>query len=265
LVAALFQPREPATFEPTSAAVGPWDKRIVHGAAVAALFAGQLTPTDRTLSRLTVELVAPVSLAPLTLERSGPRGGSRVQREDAVLSCDGRTVATATSVIIRRAELDLPAKALVHDSPFAADDAPPLDRPYQPAEKRVGWPSFDSQSLILEWMQVADDPRPHQWISLALPVVEGTEIRGTEIAAVAADYAQTAVSWQLPYDSWSFVNAELTLHLSREPVGSWVGIRSESVVQATGSGFNAADLYDAAGRVGRSAAAVVVERRATTD
>ena len=48
---------------------------------------------------------------------------------------------------------------------------------------------------------------------------------------------------------------------SREPVGSWVGVRSECVVQEVGAGFNAADLFDAAGRFGRAASALVVERR----
>ena len=38
-------------------------------------------------------------------------------------------------------------------------------------------------------------------------------------------------------------------------------MRCESVVQPVGAGFNAADLFDTDGRVGRSAAALVVEHR----
>ena len=38
-----------------------------------------------------------------------------------------------------------------------------------------------------------------------------------------------------------------------------MGARCESVLQPVGTGFNAADLYDRDGRVGRSAATVVVE------
>ncbi|HEY8059562.1 MAG TPA: hypothetical protein VID94_12455, partial [Acidimicrobiales bacterium] len=103
--------------------------------------------------------------------------------------------------------------------------------------------------------------RTHAWIRLAVPVVEGTEVRGVELAVVAADYAQAAVNRQLSMADWSFRNAEQTLHLSREPVGPWIGMRCESVVQPVGEGFNAADLFDTDGRVGRSAAALVVERR----
>jgi hypothetical protein len=141
---------------------------------------------------------------------------------------------------------------------------PLLDRVHRAAEDIVGRPSFDSRSLVMEWLRVPDDRRPHQWIALAVPVVEGTVITGTELAAVASDYAQTAIHWQLPFDTWSFRNAEVTLHLAREPVGSWFGVRSEGVVHAGGSGFNTGDLFDEAGRVGRTSAALVIERRSTS-
>ena len=84
---ALFRTDGASTFVPTPAAVGPWDPHIVHGAAVAALLAGRLASDGRTLARLTVELLAPVPLAPLTFERSASRGGSRVERQRRVCSC----------------------------------------------------------------------------------------------------------------------------------------------------------------------------------
>lgn len=259
--AALFEPDGPSVFVPTAAAVGPWDRGSLHGAAVAALVAGRFAAPDLTLARLTIELLAPVALAPLTFALSKPSGGSRVQRRHATLTCDGRTVATASSVAVRRAELQLPSKALAHVSPFDPAAAPALLEPNRAPEKLVGWPSFDSRGIVFEWMRVEGDPRPHQWAGLAVPVVAGTEIHGIEVAAMAADYAQTAVNWQLPYESWSFRNAELTIHLAREPVGTWIGIRSEAVVQPVGAGFNAADLFDADGRVARSASTLVVEPR----
>ncbi|MET0727214.1 MAG: acyl-CoA thioesterase domain-containing protein [Acidimicrobiales bacterium] len=258
---ALFRPRGSHSFTPTAAAVGPWDRKVVHGAAVVALLAGQLSPPEQTLTRLSVDFLTTVPMATLALECSEPAGGRRVQRQDAVLSCGGRSVATARTVIVREGELDLPPKALDHPSPFDPASAPALDEPNREAAEAVGWDSFDSASLIIEFQRVEGDRRVHAWISLALPVVEGTELRGTELAAVAADYGQSAVNRQLPFAEWSFRNAEQTLHLSREPVGHWIGLRSEAVVQSVGAGFNTTDLFDADGRVGRSSAAVVVEKR----
>jgi hypothetical protein len=197
----------------------------------------------------------------LTFEPSETSGGSRVQRQDAVLSVEGRLVATARAVLVRRGVLDLPERARHHDSPFDPAAMPALDTPNREAEATVGWESFDSRSVVFVPMRVEGDRRPHAWISLVVSVVEGTALRPVEIAAVAADYAQAAVHRQLPMSQWSFRNAELTLHFAREPIGSWVGMRGESVVQPVGSGFNAADLYDAEGRMGRSAAVLVVEHR----
>jgi Thioesterase-like superfamily len=258
---ALFQLHRPSTFVPTSAAVGPWDPNIVHGAAVAALFAGQLTPTEGTLARLTLEILAPVPLVPLTLECSQPSGGVRAQRQTATLSAEGRTVATASTVLVRRGDLELPESARQDDSPFHPAEVPALDEPNRAAAATVGRDSFDSGSAVVQPMRVEGDRRVHQWISLILSVVEGTELQPTEIAAVAADYAQAAVHRVLPFSSWSFRNAELTIHFAREPVGSWVGMRCESALAPVGAGFNTADLYDADGRMGRSAAVLVVERR----
>lgn len=259
--AALFRPVGTQSFTPTSAAVGPWDRQVVHGAAVVALLAGQLTPPEHTLTRLSVDFLTTVPMATLSLERSKPEGGRRVQRQDAVLACEGRAVATARTVIVRKGEIELPPKALDHANPFDPAEAPPLEEPNRKAAKAVGWDSFDSTSLIIEFERIEGDRRVHAWISLALPVVEGTELRGTELAAVAADYGQSAVSRQLPFAEWSFRNPEQTLHLSREPVGRWIGLRSEAVVAPIGAGFNTTDLFDADGRVGRSSAALVVEKR----
>ena len=175
--------------------------------------------------------------------------------------CDGREVATARAVTVRRSELDLPEKALAQANPFDPAAAPPMAEPNRSAADVVGWECFDSWSLIIDFARVEGDRRVHQWIRLAVPVVEGSETQGVELAAVVADYAESSTSRLLSMAEWSYRNAELTVHLAREPVGSWIGARCESVVQPVGAGFNASDLFDADGRFGRSAAAVVVERR----
>jgi hypothetical protein len=260
---ALFEQDGSSRFVPTQAAVGPWDRRLVHGAPIAALLAGQLTPAENTLARLTVEILAPVPMEPLTLHRSESTGGSRVQRQSATLLASGKEVATATSVIVRRGNLELPAKALAHESPFDPSAVPAMDEPNRSAAAQVGWDSFDSSSLVLQRTRVEGDRRTHDWISMVVPVVEGTTLKGTEIAAVAADYASNAVVRQLPYDTWSFRNADLTIHFAREPVGSWIGLRSECVVDSVGTGFKTADLFDTDGRMGRTMGTLVVERHDT--
>lgn len=260
---ALFLPDGDATFVPTSGAVGPWDARIVHGAAVVALLTGRLTPAEGTMARVTIDFLRPVPMGPLDLDLSDLGGGSRAQRHRAVLTSDGQEVAAAEAVVVRAGDLDLPDKALAHPTPFDPTAAPPLDEPNHAAADIVGHESYDSESAVFVPLRVEGDRRVHAWISLALPVVAGTPVLGTELAAAAADYAQSAVHRQLPFAEWSFRNTEQTIHFARPPVGPWVGLRSEALVQPVGAGFSAADLFDADGWVARTAAAVVVERRPT--
>lgn len=260
-IEALFRPEGVGAYVPGPAAAGPWDPSIVHGAAVNALFAGRLAHDELTLARVTIDFLAPVPMAPLTLSCTEPAGGRRIQRREASLVVEGREVATARAVLVRRSDLELPAEALDHASPFDPSEAPPLDKAHAAAAQAVGHDSFDSLTLVWKNIRVEGDRRVHAWVSLARPVVEGVELQAVEIAAVAADYGQSGISRRLPFAEWSFRNGEQTIHLARPPVGGWVGIRSDSVVHGVGSGFNTADLFDAEGLFGRSSAAVVLERR----
>lgn len=261
-VEALFVPDGERTFVPTTGAVGPWSRDVLHGAAVAALFAGRLTPTDRLLGRLTVELLAPVAFAPLQLDVSTSEGGRRVQRQRATLTAAGRVVAAAQSVTVLRADLDLPASATAHPDPFAAVPAPSLTAADPALADVIGWENFHSTAVATRHLRSDDAPGgTHQWIALTVPVVAGTPIQGTEIAAAAADFASEAVHRRLPFTEWSFMNADLTVHLTRAPIAGWVGIGTAAVVDAAGGGIASTQLFDAAGRVGQSASTLVVERR----
>ena len=264
-VEALFVPDGDHTFVPTTGAVGPWNRDVLHGAAVAALFAGRLTPTDRMLGRLTVELLAPVPFAPLQLDISPSEGGRRVQRQRATLTAAGRIVASAQSVTVLRADLDLPAAATANPDPFASVPAPSLIGADPALADVIGWENFHSTAVATRHLRSTDAPGgTHQWIALTVPVVAGTPIQGTENAAAAADFASEAVHRRLPFTEWSFMNADLTVHLTRAPIGSWVGIGTAAVVDAAGGGIASTQLFDEAGRVGQSASTLVVEPRVST-
>jgi hypothetical protein len=260
---AMFRRVDATTYEPTAASTGSWDPKLIHGAPLAALLAGRFAQAPGTLARFSVDFVAPVPMAPLTVEMVDEGGGSRVQRRRAVVTAGDRIVATGAGVLVREGDLDLPEKARRHPSPFDPAAVPDLSEPHPDAKSTVGWDSFVNLGVAIEPMRVEGDRRPHQWVALAAPVLDDEEPLGVELAVVAADFAQTAVHAQLPFTHWSFRNADLTVHLTRPPVGSWIGLRSEALVQDVGAGFNAADLFDSAGRVARSASVLVVEARSS--
>src|SRR3546814_7532538 len=81
---------------PSPIAVGPWDPGSLHGGPPTALVGRVLLDhepgdTQWFLSRLTVELIRPVPLAPLKVDVTMRRPGRRVQLLDAVITAPDGT------------------------------------------------------------------------------------------------------------------------------------------------------------------------------
>ena len=57
------------------------------------------------------------------------------------------------------------------------------------------------------------------------------------------------------------MNTELTVHVLRPPVGSWVCLRAETSLSTGSVGLAAAEVYDERGLVARSAQTLLVVRR----
>lgn len=66
-------------------------------------------------------------------------------------------------------------------------------------------------------------------------------------------FSRQSEPWQV-----SFVNADLTVHLHREPVGEWLGSRSVSSWQPSGVAISDALLFDEQGAVGRAVQSIVL-------
>jgi hypothetical protein len=78
-------------------------------------------------------------------------------------------------------------------------------------------------------------------------------------AALAADFASplaNSASHGLDY-----INADLTLHLGRLPVGEWIGIEVADRVAATGVSVAHCRFHDASGPVGWSTVCAVLTSR----
>src|SRR6202020_477140 len=93
-------------------AAGPWDPRMQHGSAPAALvvWAAEAIPTAQpmTIARVTVDLMRPVPLAPLTLETEVLREGRKIQLCAIRLRAGDTLVVGATVLKIKTQMLTLP-------------------------------------------------------------------------------------------------------------------------------------------------------------
>jgi hypothetical protein len=254
--------REGSFYIPQDAARGPWDPNALHGSAVAALLTGAFTDDDRTLTRVGVDLLAPVPYAPLRLEVTPPVGGTRATRQSAMLIAGERVVARADCVAVSRLDLDLPSSPAAATSPFASFDVPDLTRTRRHVVDNVGWECFDSLAVAAPRLKAElPDGGWGFWLRLLIPVVEGVPNTGAQVALAAADYSSSSTAQYLDFSRWSYRNADLVVHLSRPPVGDWVGLLSTSLAQSTGSGLGMGALFDEAGRLGQSAQSLVVEGR----
>jgi Thioesterase-like superfamily len=246
---------------PTDAARGPWNPDVIHGAAVAALLAGAFEAEGEVVVRVLVELMRPVPHQALTISVTDSEGGRRVKRQTAVLLANNRPVAKASALRIRHADLALPANATAHPIMFDPAQRPDLDQPNRQAAKVVGWPSFDSLAMATAVESRTESALVKLWLRLLIPIVEGEFTTGTQRAVAAADFGAAGTSARLPFDKWTFMNADLTVSLSRAPQGDWIGLCCEGIPQMTGTGISVTSIHDAEGRMGQSAQSLLLESR----
>jgi hypothetical protein len=98
------------------------------------------------------------------------------------------------------------------------------------------------------------------WYRVDRPLVEGFSVSPAMRAVVAADFCN-ATSPALDFREWTFINADLTVSLARQPVGTWILLDAQSVIGPDGAGLATAKLADSAGYFGRAVQSLVVEKR----
>ena len=235
-------------FVPTGHARGPWDPRMQHGGAPAALMvrAMERLAPDFQLARLTVEFLAAVPLAPLRVAAEVWRPGRRLQLASATLTMeDGREMCRAGAVFLHRQQLD--------DVPADTAGAPLAGGPEEGRiEHFLGQEqdSFHRTGMEMRWVEGGWARGPAKvWFRLEHGVVGDEEPSPAMRAAAAADFGN-GVSQVLPFDRWLFINTDLTVQLHRPPRGEWVALDARTIVQPGGVGLAASTLHDREGPVG---------------
>ncbi|MBS0537753.1 MAG: thioesterase family protein [Proteobacteria bacterium] len=249
-----------ATVQTSPFAAGPWDPGMQHGAAPASLicWAVERLPAavPMRVARLTVDLMRPVPVAPLTVETEILREGRKIQLAAIRLLADGKEVVRASALRIRKDEVALPT-----DRPFPPLDLPP---PEQGGDAMGGAMSNTPFLSGLEMRNVKgafNAPGPAAiWYRAARPIVEGAPLSPLMRAAIAADFCNGTSAF-LSFKHWTFINADLTLSLAREPVGEWILLDAETWAGPDSIGIAAARLADRDGYFGRAVQSVLFEKR----
>jgi hypothetical protein len=257
----LFEP-DGAGFASAAIARGPWDERMMHGGAPSALLAREIERAepgrDLVVTRLTIDFLGGVPLGGVEVATSVVRPGRRFQVVDATLDAGGHRACLARAVRVRRA--DLPAAAI--SGPAAPPRLPgpsggaPLPLPIEHVHELF----YPDACEIVHVAGEIGSGAVAAWVRLRGEVVAGEPPSQLARTAAAADFAN-GLSWILPWRDWLFVNTELTIHLSREPVGEWIGVDARTSSSAAGFGLSTATLHDLDGPVGVCAQSLFVEPR----
>jgi hypothetical protein len=248
-------------FVPTEYARGPWDPNALHGGAPAALMAAafeRMQPGEGlSIARLGFELLRPIPFAPLSLSLRIVRPGRRVQELAGELHAGDELICRASALRVQEVPRELPGDApedATMDGPesgkavrFALDDS-----------ERTG---FALSAMEMRWLSDPWALGPGRvWMRLRHPLVPGEPLTPLARLAATADFGN-GVSAALPFDRFLFINADLTIHLQRQPRGEWIGLDARTLLHGGGTGLSESVLYDVHGAVGRAFQTLVVQPR----
>jgi acyl-Coa thioesterase superfamily protein/acyl-CoA thioesterase superfamily protein len=253
-VSAAFYSLEGERFVPSELTRGPWDPGAQHAGPPSALVARALEhcePRDgMRLARITVEILGPVPLEPLTVSARVARPGRSVELLEASLAGPRGEVMQARAWRIAAGEVRLPTDP----PPPGPEHGSPRD--FFPTGQEVGYHTAMDYRFVAGSFR---EPGPATvWMRMLGPLVEGEEPTPLERLMVAAD-AGNGVSAAFDWRRFLFINTELSVHVTRPPDGDWVCL--DAVTHVDGVGLADTALFDWRGRIGRVAQSLLVRER----
>jgi hypothetical protein len=250
-----YEPLGEGRFQSTVHTTGPWSATTQHLGPPSALMVRAMeqlpTSSPMMIARVTVEILGPVPVAELSVTAAVDRPGRSVELLSASLSAGGRVVARARAWRIVRSDT----------SPVAVDVESPLAPP-SAGEVMVRPEGWGAGYLdVMEWRALSGslgEPGPATvWGRQTMPLVGSESPSGLQRLLTVAD-SGNGVSNRLDPRKWLFINAELTVHVYREPVDEWIALDAVTAIGPDGVGSAFSVLHDLSGPVGRGAQALLI-------
>jgi len=261
---ALFA-REGSLWFPQPACVGPWGKEWLHGGPVAALctaIAEELVPdADRVTSRLTLELIKPVPLAPLEVQGEILRSGRRLSLVDVEIRAAGAVVAFARLQRTSQMPIELPELEGTGVELRGPADRPEDFVPMLQTGSPVDRAPFVRDATVIRTPRETGIYEPHPteaWICVFADLLPGVPMSTTAAAMAAADYGNALGAPEAPGTNTYFPNADLSVHLARPPVSAWIRMAPQTTWLVEGIGHTRCELADQRGMLGTSAVTLVM-------
>lgn len=237
------------------ACAGPWDPTVQHGGAISGLIAhlvdSHASAVPMQVSRLTIDLKRPVPMGEMKVETSVTREGRNIQTLDIALWVQGKECVRASALRIRETEFEMPESVLppLQDYPAKAE----------PMSARFN-KGFNEHLTIHEAERVPDGKRSAAWFHHARPYFADLPTTPLMRAAATGDYSNGFGS-RLDFTTWTYINADLTLHFARRPKGERILLLANAWIDGNGSGISFSEMADEHGFFGRSTQSLVIGKR----
>jgi len=257
-----FYAEDAGLLVPSELTRGPWDPGSQHAGPPAAAIGRALERHEggegKQVGRVTFEILRPVPIAPLRIKVRTVRPGRSVELLEAALTdAGGRELVRASAWRLVTGDVDLGSPAPQEDPPPGPERAE--EKPFFPTGEDVGYhTAMEYRFLTGGFLEMGP---AKVWMRMRVPLVAGEEPTPLQRVLVAAD-SGNGVSAALDWRSYLFINTDLSVHLHRYPAGEWVCLDALTLPEESGIGLADTLLRDEAGRIGRAAQTLLVDKRA---
>jgi hypothetical protein len=174
----------------------------------------------------------------------------------------GELVCRASALRVQAIPDEVPEPQDASDAPSTrALPAPEAGKPVRFSLNGSSDSGFAATAMEMRWL---DDPRAlgpaRVWMRLRHPLLPGEPLSSLARLAGTADFGN-GVGAALPFERFLFINADLTIHLQRQPEGEWIGLDARTLLPSGGTGLAESVLHDVHGPVGRAFQTLVVQPR----
>ena len=253
---ALFH-RDGPDYLPTPTSGSPWHPNMLHGGAVAGLFGHVLEENiadygDFRLGRLTMDLLRPVPRQRLTVHTQLRRDGGRLKVLQLDMYQSDTLVASASAVLQRAHQINLPAHAPRAEAPPPGPDGlTETDIQSMLDAKGLKIPrGLHSRVAVRAVTPWNESGQGTSWLHLPVTIIAGQPLSPMVRAAMMSDLGNGVGQLNLG-NATGTINADINLSVFRYPASEWVAIRAETQLQDNGLGLLQATLFDTDGAFGQ--------------
>ncbi|RVW04623.1 acyl-CoA thioesterase domain-containing protein [Rhodococcus spongiicola] len=244
-----FLTRDGEGFTPLPLGISRWSSDMIIGPALCGILARAIEDEHGAEgfvpARLTVDLFAPARAQRLDVVTRAVRDGNRIRVADAEAVQNDQVVARASVVFLRRSTQPPGELWTRPESP----QPPPLDVLQPLQAPSVPWLGSDDHpgGWSSSFIDHQGASRKRMW-QYQIPVVAGEEPSPFVRAAMVGEATSLMTNWGT--EGVGFINADLTLALSRLPEGPEIGLEADNHLSIDGISVGSTTIFDRLGPIG---------------